>query len=140
MMLHGLSIAQREQVLSLESNDEWLQNFEHLQSDLHTLELVSNWEDEIDEAAKSLWGVVFIDFAPVTPGKEVGCKARGYALQELASKALYLIVHDSELPEIYGYDLVLDSFKYRFDSRKMLPQTTVVSRTRSLKFLSVHDL
>jgi len=68
------------------------------------------------------WSVVFIDQAP------------GYlrvpAIEHFADAADFIVTHDTELVDAYGFEPCLSTFRYRWDSRLLTPYATVVSNSR----------
>jgi hypothetical protein len=68
------------------------------------------------------WDLAFVDQHP--------CEARGPAIQMLRVQTRFIVAHDTE-PSThvhrYGYEPLLSSFKYRFDYKRFIPWTTVVS-------------
>jgi hypothetical protein len=68
------------------------------------------------------WSVVFVDQAP------------GYlrvpAIEHFADIADFIITHDTELADAYGFEPCLSTFRHRWDSRLHLPHATIVSNCR----------
>lgn len=121
-LLHELCAAQNRRLMTLESNDDWAQQFIDLRSDLHAIELVESISDA-PELTSLRWGVVFIDHAPG--------ETRALAIDRVRGFADYVVVHDTE--ELgYGMELAISSYKYRHDFRRHRPWTTVVSMTREI--------
>lgn len=69
------------------------------------------------------WSVVFIDQSP------------GYlrvpAIEHFANTADFIITHDTELVDAYGYEPCLSRFHHRWDFRLRVPHTTIVSNVRA---------
>jgi hypothetical protein len=87
--------------------------------------LVDNW-DNCEVFNTREWDVVLVDHKPAN--------RRAIDIDRLRNKARYIVVHDSDEP-LYGYEPVLSKFKYRYDSKRLSPGTSVVSNFNSLKFL-----
>lgn len=68
------------------------------------------------------WSVVFIDQAP------------GYlrvpAIEHFADAADFIVTHDTEMAEAYGFEPCLSAFRYRWDSRIQVPYSTIVSNSQ----------
>ena len=68
------------------------------------------------------WSVVFIDQAP------------GYlrvpAIEHFADTADFIVTHDTEMVEAYGFEPCLSAFRYRWDSRIQVPYSTIVSNSQ----------
>jgi hypothetical protein len=69
------------------------------------------------------WSVVFIDQAP------------GYlrvpAIEHFADIADFIVTHDTEMVEAYGFEPCLSTFRHRWDSRLQVPYATIVSNSHS---------
>lgn len=74
------------------------------------------------------WSVVFVDQAP------------GYlrvpAIEHFANKADFIVTHDTELTDAYGFEPCLSKFRYRWDSCLQVPHATVVSNFRPCDFVA----
>lgn len=105
------------QLLSLDSNVEYVERFASFQGDGHELRWVQSW-DAIDLADR-VWDVVLVDHYPAA--------RRGHDIARLADRARFIVVHDSEDRINYGYDSVLPGFRFRYDYKRLHPWTTVVS-------------
>jgi hypothetical protein len=67
------------------------------------------------------WSVVFIDQAP------------GYlrvpAIEHFADIADFIVTHDTEMVDAYGFEPCLSTFRHRWDSRLQAPYATIVSNS-----------
>jgi hypothetical protein len=124
--LHGLCAAQGRLLVSLEGNNDWLQQFAFLQSEKHQLRLVNGWE-ELEEYQKQ-WSVVLVDHGDAS--------RRATSIEKLRGNADYLVCHDSDFAAMYGYDKIFPTFKNIFTYTKLRPHTAVVSDLQDLRFLS----
>jgi len=116
LMLHGMCAGQKRNLVTLESNESWLNRFSKLSRNWHNVRFVDDFLN-LPEYSSS-WGLVFVDHGI--------SEQRGISIEALKS-AHIIIAHDSCHPHLYNYD-VLDDFKYRFDQKiDGLPQTTAVS-------------
>ncbi len=68
------------------------------------------------------WSVVFIDQAP------------GYlrvpAIEHFADTADFIVTHDTEMAEAYGFEPCLSKFRHRWDSRLQAAHATIVSNSQ----------
>lgn len=119
-LLHELCTKAGRRLVTVESDRGWLERFESMASELHTL---VHHEDPawVVAQAEPPWGVIFIDHAPG--------KTRRDALERASGKADFILVHDTE-DLGYGLEDLLSSFRYRKDFRYSRPWTTAVSGTR----------
>lgn len=114
-------------LVTIENNKEWLDKFTDLTSPSHEFVLGEAHEALLTSLTNKVggrWGIVFVDNAPAA--------ARKPAIEALADKADFIVVHDSE-DEAYGFEATLASFKYRRDWKIVAgPWTTVVSNTHEV--------
>jgi hypothetical protein len=86
------------------------------------IEIQSRFLAEFGKERPQRWSVVFIDQAP------------GYlrvpAIEYFAEIADYIVTHDTELVDAYGFEPCLSTFRYRWDSRLHVPHATIVSNSR----------
>jgi len=123
--LSAFSKVTGRKVVTLDEKQDWIKDFKHLATDLHTFQWVHKWEQcaIIDEYK---WSIVLVDHAPG--------ERRKFDIKRLANNADYLIVHDTEEAG-YKYEPTLNKFKYRYDYNIVRPWTTVVSNFYNLDFL-----
>lgn len=122
-MLHALC-AKRE-LLTIESNIEWLAEFGMFDRGNHRLVL----SDKIDSAMGQAWDVVLVDSAPG------GSRVR--FMESLRGQVRLFVVHDTQPgPVCYHYDRILPSFPYRVESTWHPTRTTVVSDSDNLEWLA----
>jgi len=112
------------EILTADSDSEWLEKFRILESENHKLQLVSDWNEFYKEHEDKLWSVAFVDHSP---GEE-----RRYSVEWLSDRAIYIIAHDTEQAPAaaYNYEPAFAKFKYRHDWTMYRPWTTVVSMVR----------
>lgn len=119
--LHYQCILSKRKLVSYENYEVWFNFFAKkygYQDEYHELLLVGDYKDaKIDRP----WDVVLIDQSPDTN--------RAEAVQRLADKAKYIIIHDSghRFDKQYGYDKIYPLFKYRTDWTKDTNNATVLS-------------
>jgi uncharacterized protein (DUF924 family) len=95
-----------------------------MQSKLHTLVRVANWNGDMKNAIGShRWGMVLVDQAPR--------ESRKPTIELFANNADALVVHDTqpEMDNEYHMAELLNTFEYRLDFATFTPHTTVVSNS-----------
>jgi hypothetical protein len=113
-------------LVSVEQDPGWASRFEDLRvPGRHELVLTRSWED-LAWLERVAWDVVFVDHAPA--------RRRVVDLARLRSAARFLVVHDTEADEQYGWEPLLSSFAHRADDRRARPWTTVVSDSTPIPF------
>jgi hypothetical protein len=112
-------------LISYESSNFWYLKATKNPVPFHKVIKVSyGWDDAKIEKH---WGMAFVDHWPD--------ERRWVEIKRLANYAEYIVIHDSNLSEIkqYGYERIWPLFKYRFNYKKLNPNTTVVSNFHDLK-------
>lgn len=129
-LLHEICKLNKRKLISAETSNTWMTRYDDLKSPFHIFKHVPVYKNENDDSdPKSyLWdeigkdeddiGVVFVDNRPGERRKD--------DIRRFANRAKIVVVHDTEAPS-YEYETVFSLFKYRFDYRKYIPYTTVVS-------------
>ena len=83
------------------------------------IEIQSRFLADFCKERPQRWSVVFIDQAP------------GYlrvpAIEHFADTADFIVTHDTELVDAYGFEPCLSTFRHRWDSRLHVPYATIVS-------------
>lgn len=126
-LLHFMCQWTARRLVTVESRPNWLTRFEDLRADWHTLHHVEpGKEDEFKLVDEIHWGVVFMDHALA--------ERRVKEIERFRKRATFIVVHDTEA-SIYGYESVLRTFRYRFDWRRWIPHTSVVSMERPFRML-----
>lgn len=82
------------------------------------VEIQSRFLADFCEKIPRRWSVVFVDHSP-------GFN-RVPAIEHFANIADFIVAHDTELDRL-GYEPCLSTFRYRWDFRPYLPQSTIVS-------------
>jgi hypothetical protein len=119
LFLHWLATTYGRHVYSFESSaGGWYDRAKKHESRYHHIIHCDNWDmADIDRH----WGMAFVDHSPD--------ERRHVEIKRLKDCADLIVVHDTE-PErndSYGYAAVLDLFKYRYDYKKILPWTSILS-------------
>ncbi len=127
-LLHAVCSAKKRLLFTTDTDRSWLNNFVDLENDWHTFKYVPVYDDDWqlnphpelwDEVgANTHWSVVLIDHRPG--------ERRIQDVVRLRNNADVFVVHDSQQPS-YGYDAVLNTFKYKYVYERYTTQTTIVS-------------
>ncbi|HUV84328.1 MAG TPA: hypothetical protein VMV86_01385 [Methanosarcinales archaeon] len=128
--LHWACFNNKRKLTTIESNRNYYKSVKKLRCDWHEIVRVKKWE-EAQSHYKKDWSVVLLDQGP---GIERGISAK------YLTHADYVVLHDSELPQGYGYEDIYPLYKYRFDyinPEKNTPFTTVLSNKYDLTDLLV---
>ena len=105
-------------LLTLDSNEQWVEKFKYLSTYKHVIRKVNGWKDL--KAYKEMWDIVLVDQLPG--------EYRRYSIDALANNAKLIICHDTEnWDNVYGYKFVLPSFKYLVEYKWHSTRTMVVS-------------
>lgn len=126
-LLHWMCQTHRIPLFSYETDNEWLERFVEFSDTNHSLLPVKDWKDI--QLNSSFWGIVLVDSRPA--------KERAHLATRVKDNADFVVLHDSE-PEIdrfYRYGRAYRGFKYRYDFKKVMPNTTVLSNSFDLSFL-----
>lgn len=98
-ILHSLC-AKKRLLITADQNGEWLSKFLDLESDLHKLYVVKDWEKFGIVDRK--WDVAFVDHSPG--------ERRVFEIERLRRKARFVLVHDSE-GITYGFEPYFAKYK-----------------------------
>lgn len=123
MFLHWMCIEQNRPLVSYENNEEYYNLVKccegaGVRETNHQVILIEDWDEaEIEEP----WGIVLVDHSPAARRKE--------DVKRLAEHAQCIIIHDSswKSEKHYHYKDIYPLFKYRYDYKKVKPQTTILS-------------
>ena len=127
-ILHEICKEKVRLLVSLENDQRFMSNFLHLQRPWHAILSVNSWsvdDPRVREILTRGWEVAFVDQHPGVH--------RGPAIELLRVNARFIIAHDTQDPQPYGYEPLLSSFRFRMDYRRFpppCPWTTVVSDVR----------
>jgi len=124
-LLHWICKYRNQEIITLEHNPEYYDFARGFQSKLHRIRLIDNLDNlPIDRH----WGVILIDH-------EVPGQTRGETAIKLKDHADYIVLHDTEDEEYFGYDKIWGHFKYRYDWKDCPGWTTVISNFKDLSWL-----
>jgi len=119
-LMHALCSSTKRYILSTETDSPWLNLFLYLQTPWHEFVHVTSYDEWKNVGNEKFWSVVLVDHKPI--------EQRIKDIQRLRPCTEIFVVHDTEA-DIYGYEPIFATFKYRYDYRKYIPYTTVVSDT-----------
>jgi hypothetical protein len=123
-VLHALCLATKRQLLTLDGNAAWIDQFTTYRSAAHRVELVSDWNMVVPSEA---WAVVFVDHAPA--------EQRVVEIEKFRDACELMVVHDTEDLVHYGHAAALARFVHRVDYKRLVPWTSILSMTRDLSEL-----
>lgn len=115
--LHDYCEGTNRNLISYENNLEWLEKFNHLESESHKFYYVKDWDSvNITEI-----GVLLIDHAPG--------ERRKFDIAKYANNAKIVVCHDTEPAADHGYQMrgELKKFKYQVDYESVGAWATAVS-------------
>jgi len=124
-VLHWMCETTGRKMISYEMDPKWYERAKRFQTDFHDIIFVKDWDAiPLD---KKHWGLAFIDHAPHT--------RRAIEIERLKDLADFIVAHDTEPAHEneYDYPRIYPLFKYRYDYKKVLPWTSVLSNTNDLK-------
>lgn len=127
-LLHWLCKDLNRRLITYETDPEFYKFAKEFQSRGHSITFVKNW-DSID--TNTHHGVVFIDHAPA--------ERRGVDVIRFKDSADYVILHDTEKENMYGYEQVWQHFKYSYTWKECLPWVSVVSNFKDLSWLETKN-
>lgn len=129
-LLHAVCSATKRQLYSTSTAQKSLNNFVDLETDWHKFEYVSVYEDDWvlnpkperwNEVGNGLhWSIVLIDHRPG--------ERRVKDIERLRANTDVFVVHDTQQPA-YGYESILNTFKYKYVYDRYVTETTIVSDT-----------
>ena len=122
-LIHHYSVEKKIQVLTIESDKQWMERYTYLQNENHEFianENLNEWENLVDEWTEYFvdeskrWGLVFIDH-----GEWI---SRYKCLLKLKDKADYIILHDScYYPKNFIFGKILEE-KSEYQCSKNYPK------------------
>jgi hypothetical protein len=123
-VLHWLCAGRGRRLVTYEAYAEYHRFAYKFRSRNHSVRLVDKWDDA---DLRGHWSVALIDH---------DADRRWVDALRLKDSVDYIILHDSEAPEVYGYDKVYSHFEHVFHWRNCVPWTTVVSNLVDLMELA----
>ena len=116
--LHWECYLTKRKIVSYDNNPNISKYMIQYRDSFHEVHEIEDW-DKIE--IEKHWDVVLVDHAP-------GVR-RSMEVRRLANFAKYLVLHDSEPRNDphYKYNEIYSLFKYRFDFKDAVPNTTILS-------------
>ena len=124
-LMHAICEQQGRNLVSIDSDEKWINKFHGLKSDSHRIEVfdpVRLIRGNYDYMAHH-YSIIFVDAAPAG--------IRQPFIERMKPMAKYILVHDTELlangrgPASYGYNF--DSFKHVVHFTESQPTSTILS-------------
>jgi hypothetical protein len=125
-MLHVACMATGSRLLSLDSNATWAHDFDQYESESHNIVWSETIIQDIEGSLSLGAALVFID------GRTD--ERAGVLAAALRWQVPLIVCHDTQ-SLAYGYEDLLDEFRYRYDDKRLPPWTTVVSNVDDLSWL-----
>ena len=123
VFLYWACFHKQRRLVSYENNKQFFRRFRKLRKHWFDVRFVK----DLDDADLSGdWCIAFIDHSPG--------KRRAVDIARVTD-AEYVVIHDSESPNVYDYEKIYPLFKYRYDYRPGMgatPHTTVLSNKHDL--------
>lgn len=120
-LLHWLCAESGRKLVTYESNYEYFKSLKAFQSRNHRIRFAEDW-NKID--LSGFWSVAFIDHTQ---------ERRKIDAIRLKRNADYIVIHDTEKIEDYGYDDEFwSNFEFRYDWTATTPHTSVLSNFKTL--------
>lgn len=120
-LLHWLCAEKKRELWTYEDSPEYMEFAQKFRSRTHHIRFVEDWEKTVYPEGS----IALID--------QMHKRAETAIL--LKDTVEFVVLHDSESPEVYGYDQVWPHFKYRYDWIYGRPWTTVLSNQNKLSWL-----
>lgn len=121
-LLHSICKRMNREMLTADTDKDWLLNFKDLASPEHKFIYVPVYELKDPslwgKVGNQKWSVVFIDHRPG--------ERRALDILRFKELAEIIVVHDTENPG-YQYENSFKEFKYRYDYLRYSVRTTLVS-------------
>ena len=124
------SITDRKMV-SYETSPRWYERAKRFQSDYHDVRFIGDWDEAI--LTDRHWGMVFIDHKPHA--------RRAVETERVKDHADFIVCHDTQpnAAGLYDYVKVFPLFCYRYDYKKIVPWTSIVSNFIDVSALALID-
>jgi hypothetical protein len=126
-LLHWMCKEKKLDLISIESDGEWIKSFRTFRSDTHSI-LQADENFTLDFELPDNFSLVFVDHKPAR-------KRRASAVF-FKDRADFIVLHDSELADhrAYKYTPIYDLFKYRLEYKGVdKPYTIVLSNRINLE-------
>lgn len=121
--LHWVCKEQDRKLVTYETNEAYFELCRKYRSKEHSIRKVDDWDNL---KVKGNWSVALIDHDGFRDGK------RASSAWYLQDKVDFIVLHDTERPEVYKYDEIFPKFKYRYTYKNCRPWSTVVSNLKRI--------
>ncbi len=124
--LHWSCYFDKRKLITMDNETYYFNELKQYENDYHKVYLVDDW-DKMDLSGH--WDIALIDHHPNLRRKE--------EIRRLANSVDFIVVHDTEgrWDRKYQYSEIYPLFKYRYDFTDELPNTSVFSNFKDLKWL-----
>ena len=122
-LLHWLCKEQKRRLFTYEKDPDFYRVFRRFRSGYHSISLVESWAEF---NTRRSWSVALIDHDIEEEN------ARAKTALRLRNKADFILLHDSDHEDLYGYGKIYDKFKYKYTWKFARPWTTVVSNLKEM--------
>ena len=111
---------QGRRLVSADNNRAWYERLANTFNGTHEVVHVADWN--YSKLQDQHWGMVLVDHSPANQ--------RVIDARRLAKAgAEFIVMHDTDKPEFYGYEVLFDEFKHHYTYKTMEPWTTVFSNS-----------
>jgi hypothetical protein len=125
-LLHWMVIGQRRKIWTVENDPEYFYFAKAFRSRYQRISLIEDWKDFKTD---SYWSVALVD--NLDGDRFLRAKSARY----LKNKVDFILLHDAEAPEQYGYDELYKEFKYKKVWTYATPYTAVISNFKEITFI-----
>jgi len=124
--LHWACFDKKRKLVTYDNEAKYFDIIKAYESDYHKVHFVKDW-DKVD--LSGYWSIALVDHHPNLKRKD--------SIRRLTHNCDYVIVHDTERKwkNKYRYDEIYHLYKFRYDYKKVLPHTTVLSNLKDLSNL-----
>lgn len=119
--LHWACFNTKRKLVTYDNEEKYFDQIKAYEDDFHEVHLVKDW-NKVDFG--DYWSVAFVDHHPNLERKN--------SVRRLANICDYIIIHDTERKwrHKFQYEEIYPLFKYRYDYKKVLPHTTILTNRR----------
>ncbi len=131
-MLHKYSLEfhrGKRQILTADTKEDWLSKFYKYKTNFHNFRHINpanngkEWDTVAANCSKFQYGIIFLDHAPG--------ERRVVDLERLCNCSKLIVLHDTEVRNIYHYMPGIRKYRYRYESLEFGAGTMVLSNFAS---------
>lgn len=115
-IIHEFAREQGRHATTVDTDQEWIDQFMDLQSPFHQIQFVQNWDEWVPDGT---YGLAFIDHSPG--------ERREVDIRRLIGHVEYFVMHDSEDPA-YGYSNIINLIEHLETDTSAIPYTTAARK------------